>query len=93
MTSLVFGGLYGNLNNVGGFFKWSGFHINSYEYYDRFFNLSDEAEGTEKELPAKFDIEFRDVWFKYPGTERYILKGLTFKINQGEKASIVGENG
>lgn len=93
ITSLVFGELYGNLNNVGGFFKWSGFHINSYEYYDRFFNLSDEAEGTEKELPAKFDIEFRDVWFKYPGTERYILKGLTFKINQGEKASIVGENG
>ena len=93
MTSLMFGGIYGNLEGVAGFFKWSGFHINSYDYYDKFFKLSDEAEGTEKDLPVSFDIEFKDVWFRYPGTEKDILKGLTFKINNGEKASIVGENG
>ena len=93
MTSLMFGGIYGNLEGVAGFFKWSGFHINSYDYYDKFFKLSDEAEGTEKDLPVSFDIEFKDVWFRYPGTEKDILKGLTFKIKDGEKASIVGENG
>lgn len=93
MTNLVFGELYGNLNSVAGFFKWSGFHINTYEYYDKFFDLSDEPEGTETELPDTFDIEFRDVWFKYPGTDKYILKGLTFRIKNGEKASVVGENG
>ncbi|MCL2815980.1 MAG: ABC transporter ATP-binding protein/permease [Oscillospiraceae bacterium] len=93
MTALMFGGIYGNLEGVAGFFKWSGFHINSYEFYDKFFDLSDESEGTEKDLPESFDIEFKNVWFKYPGTEKDILKGLTFKINNGEKASIVGENG
>ena len=93
MTALMFGGIYGNLEGVAGFFKWSGFHINSYDFYDKFFKLSDEAEGAEKDLPLSFDIEFKDVWFKYPGTEKDILKGLTFKINNGEKASIVGENG
>jgi len=93
MTGLMFGGIYGNLEGVAGFFKWSGFHINSYDFYDKFFKLSDESEGTETNLPASFDIEFKDVWFRYPGTEKDILKGLTFKIKDGEKASIVGENG
>jgi len=91
MSSLMFGGL--SLGGVTFIFKWAPFHINSYDFYDKFFKLSDEPEGTETDLPESFDIEFKDVWFKYPGTEKDILKGLTFKINNGEKASIVGENG
>ncbi|KAI4453464.1 atp-binding cassette sub-family b [Holotrichia oblita] len=93
MTGLMLGGIYGNLDSFAGFFKWSGMHINTYNYYDKFFKLSDESEGTETDLPKSFEIEFKDVWFKYPGTEKDILKGLSFKINNGEKASIVGENG
>lgn len=93
MTGLMFQGIYGILGGCAFIFKWAPFHINSYDYYDKFFQLSDEAEGTETNLPEKFDIEFRDVWFRYPGTEIDILKGLTFKIENGEKASIVGENG
>lgn len=77
MTSLMFGRIYLDLEMFAGFIKWSGFHVNTYEYYDKFLNLSNESEGTEKELPASFDIEFRDVWFRYPGTDKYILKGLT----------------
>ncbi|MHB1153520.1 MAG: ABC transporter ATP-binding protein [Eubacteriales bacterium] len=93
MTGLMFGGIYSSLGGCAFIFKWAPFHINSYDYYDKFFQLSDESEGTETELPDMFDIEFRDVWFRYPGTEKDILKGLTFKIKNGEKASIVGENG
>jgi ATP-binding cassette subfamily B protein len=93
MSGLMFGDIYGNLEAVAGFFKWSSFHINTYEYYDKFFELSDEVEGTQMDLPESFDIEFKDVWFRYPGTEKDILKGLSFKIRNGEKASIVGENG
>lgn len=93
MTGLMFGGIYDNLESFAGFFKWSGMHINNYNFYDKFFKLSDESEGTETDLPESFDIEFKDVWFRYPGTEKDILKGLSFKINNGEKASIVGENG
>jgi len=93
MSALMFGEIYSRMESLAGFFKWSIHHINSYEYYDKFFQLSDESEGTETELPDSFDIEFRNVWFRYPGTEKDILKGLTFKIHHGEKASIVGENG
>ncbi len=93
MTSLMFGGIYHNLSGCAFIFKWAPFHINTYDYYDKFLSLSDEAEGSETNLPETFDIEFKDVWFRYPGTDKDILKGLSFKIKNGEKASIVGENG
>ncbi|MDR0964443.1 MAG: ABC transporter ATP-binding protein/permease, partial [Clostridium sp.] len=93
MSGILLSSLYSALGSVAGFFKWSGMHIKTYEYYDKFFDLSDDAQGSETVLPDTFDIEFRDVWFRYPGTDKDILKGLTFKIHNGEKASIVGENG
>lgn len=93
VTGVMFGEIYGRLENFAGFFKWSGMHVNTYEYYDKFFALSDEPEGKETELPEGHDIEFRDVWFRYPGTEKDILKGLSFRIKDGERGSIVGANG
>lgn len=38
-------------------------------------------------------LEFRDVWFKYPNTKKWILKNLNFKINPDEDLAIVGKNG
>ncbi len=38
-------------------------------------------------------IEFVDVSFRYPRQERYVLKNISLKIREGEKLSIVGENG
>ena len=41
----------------------------------------------------KKGIEFRNVSFRYPGSDRFILKDLSFMIGAGESAAIVGENG
>lgn len=41
----------------------------------------------------KEGFEFRDVSFKYPGSEHEVVKGLNFKISIGEKIAFVGENG
>lgn len=38
-------------------------------------------------------LEFKNVSFKYPGTEVYILKDLSFKIEGGKHYAIVGANG
>jgi ATP-binding cassette subfamily B protein len=36
------------------------------------------------------DIEFDDVWFRYPGTERWVLEGISFRINAGQTVAVVG---
>jgi len=38
-------------------------------------------------------IEFRNVSFAYPGTERTVLRNISFCIHSGEKIAIVGKNG
>lgn len=38
-------------------------------------------------------IEFRNISFSYPGSDKEVLKDISFKINHGEKISIVGLNG
>ena len=42
---------------------------------------------------SQITIEFNNVSFKYPGNNSYTLKNISFKINNGEKLAIVGENG
>lgn len=39
------------------------------------------------------EIEFKNVSFKYPKTERYIFRNLNLKISKGERLAIVGING
>jgi ATP-binding cassette subfamily B protein len=93
LTLLMFGDMYAFLNGSTFVFRWSGYHINFFDYYHKYFSLSDDQQAETETLPPKHDIEFRDVWFRYPNTDRDILKGLSFKINDGEKVSIVGKNG
>lgn len=47
----------------------------------------------EKHIDNKFEIEFKNVSFKYPGTENMILKNLSVKLTIGERLAIVGMNG
>ena len=46
------------------------------------------------ELSEEFSsIELKNLWFKYPSSSDYILKGINLCIKAGEKISIVGING
>ena len=40
-----------------------------------------------------FDIEFKDVYFKYNKDGDYVLKGISFKAEEGEKIGIIGATG
>lgn len=42
---------------------------------------------------GKYDIEFENVSFMYPNTDRYVLKDINIKIKAGERLSVVGYNG
>ncbi len=46
-----------------------------------------------KEVSKLKSLEFRNVSFKYPGTEKYILKDMSFVIEEGRHYAFVGANG
>ena len=59
--------------------------------YDFFILDSDFEQGLEE--AGDFEsLEFKNVTFNYPGSDRKIIDNLSFKINKGEKISIVGVN-
>lgn len=43
--------------------------------------------------PIKGDVEFRDVWFKYPDGDEYILKDFNLKVPAGTTVAVVGTTG
>lgn len=62
---------------------------------DAFFRLPEEEmeDLPVNRMPGIPSITFRDVWFKYPNTDRYILQGLSFSISAGFHYAFVGKNG
>ena len=39
------------------------------------------------------EIEFKNVFFKYPKAKKFVFENLSFKINSGEEVALVGHNG
>ena len=48
---------------------------------------------TEKRSDRQYEVEFRNVSFKYPGAETRALKNVSMKFKVGKRLAIVGENG
>jgi ATP-binding cassette subfamily B protein len=44
-------------------------------------------------IPIQDGFAFENVGFRYPGAERWAVRGLTFKLRAGEILALVGENG
>lgn len=65
------------------------------EDYEKFMALPEEDPFSGEILSQSMSegIEFRDVWFKYPQSSNWILRGVTFKVDTTDNIAIVGENG
>jgi ATP-binding cassette, subfamily B, bacterial len=62
-----------------------------------FFEMKPTIRSKPNALPAPRPIqqgfEFRDVCFRYPGTERMVIDRLNFHLRLGERVALIGENG
>ncbi|SHI97177.1 ATP-binding cassette, subfamily B [Clostridium amylolyticum] len=74
--------------------------VNNNQYiqlYIDFLNIKGEKhKGTlpvEKRDDDEYEIEFKNVSFKYPEADIYALKNVSIKLNIGERLAIVGMNG
>ena len=67
------------------------------ESYFKFLDLPEKIyHGTlpvEKRSDNEFEIEFRDVSFKYPDTDNYVLRNFNLKLHVGQRMAVVGMNG
>ncbi len=48
---------------------------------------------TEKRSDRQYEVEFKDVSFRYPGSEHWALRHISMKFKIGKRLAIVGENG
>lgn len=64
-------------------------------YYFEIVNTENEMTYGNKTLDLSngFNIEFKNVSFKYPGTENYALQNVNLSIKNGEHLAVVGRNG
>ena len=44
-------------------------------------------------VPIRRGFEFQDVGFRYPGSDRWAVRHLSFTLEPGERIALVGENG
>ncbi|MDC4250725.1 ABC transporter ATP-binding protein/permease [Clostridium perfringens] len=60
-----------------------------------FLEIKSENKEKTKDIPidSSYEIEFKNVSFKYPKTDKYIYKNLSLKIKKGQRLAIVGING
>lgn len=57
------------------------------------FNEKDNYIEFQPDEEERYTIEFKNVSFKYPNTEKFVLKDVSIKIESGTRLSIVGYNG
>ena len=70
--------------------RMSLYHL---EPFSEFMRLDVEDKEEKELVPGDLEeLEFKNVSFTYPNSEREILDNISFKINKGEKISIVGLN-
>ena len=65
----------------------------AYEFLDIPNAMYQGSLTTEKRADRQYEVEFRDVSFKYPGSDIWALRHVNMKFKVGKRLAIVGENG
>lgn len=90
-TSDFYTNARGAIGQVAQFIRLSA----SIKYYKDFMRLPERKQGgiCNPLNNGKFTIKFVDVAFKYPSSEKLVLKNINLTIKSGERIAFVGENG
>ncbi|MCL1845205.1 MAG: ABC transporter ATP-binding protein/permease [Defluviitaleaceae bacterium] len=87
-------------NGFGGLMHQVGELYNNGPFLARCLNFLDTPgkiyQGTipvEKRDDCDYEIEFKNVSFKYPGGENFAIKNLNLKLQTGQRLAVVGMNG
>jgi len=63
------------------------------ENYSEIYNAKPAIKNGEVQVTKPLTIEFKNVSFSYPNSDKLVLDKVSFSIKPGEKIALVGENG
>lgn len=87
------GGVSTLFSALGGLKNNAQFLQTTFAFLDEPNHMYQGSLTLEKREDNKYEIEFKNVSFKYPTAETYALKNVSLKFKMGERLAIVGENG
>ena len=64
-----------------------------FEFFDLEPQIRDHATALAFPRPIQSGFVFEDVGFRYPGSEKWAVRHISFVLPPGEKLALVGENG
>lgn len=89
--------LSGNINQMAT--TWGEFRANAvflretFQFLDTPNKMYQGSLTTEKRSDREYEIEFRDVSFRYPDTDTWALRHVNMNFRIGSRLAVVGENG
>lgn len=89
----VSGGMSGLVSAMGNMRNNAAFLVPVFEFLDIPNNMYQGSLTVEKRRDRKYEVEFRNVSFKYPGSENYALRNVNMKFEIGSRMAVVGMNG
>lgn len=89
----VSGGMSNLVSTIGLMCNNTPFLELTFEYLDIPNNMYQGSLTVEKRRDRKYQVEFRNVSFKYPGSDNYALRNVNMKFEIGKRLAVVGMNG
>lgn len=89
----VSGSVSGLISTLGGMRNNASFLGQVFEFLDIPNDMYQGSLTIEKRRDRKYEVEFRDVSFRYPGSENYALRHVNMKFEIGKRLAVVGMNG
>lgn len=92
--TLLTSGIAGVIDTVIGFAQDNEKYIELvFDFLDTPNKMYQGTLPTEKRMDREYVVEFKDVSFKYPGSDLWALRHVNMKFKVGKRLAIVGENG
>ncbi len=89
----VSGGVSSLISTLGDMRNNASFLAQVFEFLDIPNNMYQGSLTVEKRRDRKYEVEFRNVSFKYPGSDNYALRNVNIKFEIGKRLAVVGMNG
>src|ERR1041385_6253208 len=87
------GNMQGLLGGIGGIYEQTLYLNDYFEFLATRPTITSTPGARAVPRPIRAGFAFESVGFKYPGSDRWALRDVTFTLRPGERIALVGENG